>query len=103
MKGYSDKRIHPIFVPPGGATLDKVKAHIRAELPDETPWILTTRLDNDDAQARAFCSRLRDSITGLEPHALNFSNGVIYADGRLFQHSDLSNAFISPPRADIGV
>ncbi|WP_421708485.1 glycosyltransferase [Algihabitans sp.] len=95
VRGYGDTRIRSIFVPPGGATLDKVKAHIRAELPDETPWILTTRLDNDDAIARDFCSRLRGSITGLEPHALNFSNGVIYADGRLFQHSDLSNAFIS--------
>ena len=95
VRGYSDERIRPIFVPPGGATLDKVKAHIRSELPEETEWLLTTRLDNDDAIARDFCSRLRGSMAGLEPHALNFSNGVIFADGRLFQHSDMSNAFIS--------
>ncbi|WP_119166859.1 glycosyltransferase [Algihabitans albus] len=95
VRSYSDRRILPIFVPPGGATLDKVKAHIRSELAEQTPWLLTTRLDNDDAIARDFCSRLRGSVTSLEPQALNFSNGVIYADGRVFRHSDRSNAFIS--------
>ena len=95
VRGYADSRIVPRFVPPGGATLDKVKQHIRSELCEKNAWILTTRLDNDDALACDFCSELRRNVTSLEPQALNFTQGLIYADGRLFQHSDRSNAFIS--------
>ncbi|MGP1255098.1 MAG: glycosyltransferase [Kiloniellales bacterium] len=95
VRSYTDNRIVPRFVPPGGATLDKVTQHIRFELRNQTEWLLTTRLDNDDAIARDFCSKLRDNIESLEPQALNFPNGVIYANGRVFTHSDHSNAFIS--------
>lgn len=70
---------------------------VRETLDAPAPWLLTTRLDNDDALAADFVARLRAAAleAPLRRGALNFTNGYIMAGGRLYAHSHPSNAFAS--------
>ena len=65
-------------------------------------YVITTRLDSDDALARIFVERVQRSASGLidglgESFGINVTNGVkTYTESGLSVHiSDLSNPFIS--------
>lgn len=58
--------------------------------------ILTTRLDNDDAVAGDFLSRVRAAASSLpDSTVINFTNGIALKQGRLYAASDESNPFTS--------
>ncbi|KQR02921.1 hypothetical protein ASF72_06935 [Arthrobacter sp. Leaf141] len=58
-------------------------------------WIITTRVDNDDALARDFLERVQGSFAATTEF-INFTAGLqLTDDGRVFHRSDPSNAFIS--------
>ena len=78
----------PMFKMEGWA--QAVRAHVEPRV-----WLATTRLDNDDGLAVDYCERLRRSITRPRPHALNFTDGFILADRKIYAHRHLSNAFAS--------
>lgn len=62
-----------------------------------TPLLLSTRLDNDDALASDFMERLHANVAAHD-HALgsyNFSNGLIRSGTSLYAHRHESNAFSS--------
>jgi hypothetical protein len=68
----------------------------------DADWLLTTRLDNDDALNRRFIETVQ-SVT--RPGVCEFINptyGLIVANGRLYRKRDYSNPFItlSEPAAD---
>lgn len=62
-----------------------------------TPWLLTTRLDNDDALASDFTARLHAAVagTGLRRGTYNFTNGLVVGAGRAYAHAHDSNPFAS--------
>jgi hypothetical protein len=61
-------------------------------------WLLTTRLDSDDAIEVMFVERLRDALTFGGTQVYNFRHGLVYSverQNRLYSHVDESNAFAS--------
>jgi hypothetical protein len=64
-------------------------------LPPEAEWLLTTRLDNDDALHRRFVETLQSHVRPGVREFINPTFGLILADGRLYRDRDNSNPFIS--------
>ena len=67
-------------------------------LPTRTPWILSTRFDNDDALSVDHVARLHAAVAGqVVPvrGSLNFPAGFILEGGRLYALRHMSNAFSS--------
>ena len=70
---------------------------IREVIDPQTPLLLTTRLDNDDALSRDFVARLHTAVRnhGLANGSYNFRNGLIRRGGALYALSHPRNAFFS--------
>ncbi len=65
---------------------------------DAPEMLLTTNLDNDDGLAVDFVSRLHKHARehqGRAPCALNFTDGYVLNQSRLFAHAHKSNAFVN--------
>ncbi|MEO1273944.1 MAG: glycosyltransferase [Pseudomonadota bacterium] len=61
-------------------------------------WLVSTRLDNDDALGLDYVDRLHDAIEddgGPGARAYNFTNGFVMTLDRLYAHTHRSNAFFS--------
>jgi len=62
------------------------------------PWLLSTRLDNDDGLAVDHVQRLQAAVAAKarpERCSLNLTDGLVLHDGRVYDHTHLSNAFAS--------
>jgi hypothetical protein len=78
-------------------------ADIRRQIIDRVPAhkkvLLTTRLDNDDALNKDFVCELQTDAIRLsdKPHTqvMNYPNGLILSQGRVYSHRDTSNPFAS--------
>ena len=70
---------------------------IRSEIAPRTPFLLTTRLDSDDALATTFFERLHTEIAvqGHAPGAYNFRNGLIRRGEAVYKMAHDSNPFFS--------
>lgn len=67
-------------------------------IPDRTPLLLTTRLDNDDALANDYIERAQQTArdhADTAPLCVNFGRGYIRTDTALYDVSHPSNAFFS--------
>ncbi|EBA14563.1 hypothetical protein RSK20926_01172 [Roseobacter sp. SK209-2-6] len=67
-------------------------------LPDRTEFLLTTRLDNDDALASDYIERVQQAAqqqVQQAPLCLNFSRGYIRTDKALYEMTHPSNAFFT--------
>jgi hypothetical protein len=58
-------------------------------------WILTSKLDCDDALARDYTKRVRGAARPGTREVLNITDGYIYNGGRIFRQLHESNAFAS--------
>lgn len=68
---------------------------VRRTKPD-IDWILTTRLDNDDAISCDFVNRVRTAAAGCDKRRIiSFPEGATFFDGRLFAKREVPNPFIS--------
>lgn len=66
--------------------------------PERTPWLLTSRLDSDDALAVDYVARLRAAVAAAQPTAacaFNVTEGIVIHAGRVYAHRHRSNAFAS--------
>ena len=66
--------------------------------PGRTPWLLTTRFDNDDALAGDHVARLQAAVSRQDPPARgswNFSRGFVLEGGRIYALTHLANPFAS--------
>jgi Putative rhamnosyl transferase len=60
------------------------------------PWLITTRLDNDDALARDFIDVLQNQFKKQELEFLNFRSGLqLSEEGGVYHRRESSNAFVS--------
>ena len=74
------------------------QAMVRAAIADLVQGfshLITTRLDNDDAVSRTFVDTIQKHFTGQDFEFLNFTNGYIWQQGRLYRGQNLCNPFVS--------
>jgi hypothetical protein len=57
--------------------------------------LITTRLDNDDAICRTFVESVQQRFDGQEFEFLNFTNGYVWHEGRVWSTQHFSNPFVS--------
>ncbi|MBD2531938.1 hypothetical protein H6G97_21050 [Nostoc flagelliforme FACHB-838] len=65
------------------------------ELRSETQYLITTRLDNDDAISKNFVEVVHDNFCQQNFEFINLSNGYVWSEGRIYLFNYLSNPFIS--------
>ena len=94
---------HPYFTPlfPGERWGLSAREVLAAE-ERAAPWLLTTRLDNDDGLAVDFVARVQAAAAGIlqgaagpRRTALNLTNGVVFDGRRAYALAHPSNAFSS--------
>jgi len=57
--------------------------------------LITTRLDNDDAICRSFVEVIQSRFCGQDFEFLNFTNGYIWHNGKVYAGQHPTNSFIS--------
>ncbi|HEV3200125.1 MAG TPA: glycosyltransferase [Bryobacteraceae bacterium] len=72
------------------AVLDGIR-----HLTDGYEYLITTRLDNDDAICRNFVEVVQGRFASQRFEFLNFTNGYVWHADRVYRTRHLSNAFIS--------
>jgi hypothetical protein len=75
--------------------ISTVQDAVRSVVPANAEWLLTTRLDNDDALHVDFVASVQAGQTFRRAEVLNFPLGIILSQGRAYRWRDQSNAFIS--------
>lgn len=70
---------------------------VEETLAEKTPWLLTTRFDNDDALAGDFVARLQAGVARDEPQrgSWNFPQGFVLEGGKLYALTHMANPFAS--------
>lgn len=74
---------------------DTVAQAVRQRLAQDTNFVITTRLDNDDALCRDFIERVQAEFHHQHAEVINFPCGYIWFKGRLYLYRDSSNPFTS--------
>jgi hypothetical protein len=94
----------PVWAEPvwldGPFSTDKAAAAVAARM--STPWVITTRMDNDDCIARDYLGSVRAAFASSREF-INFTVGLQSAGGRLYQRLDPSNAFVSLVEPTVGL
>lgn len=72
-------------------------ASLAQVIPARTPWLVTTRFDNDDALAVDYAARLHAALgrAAARRSAFNFAAGFVLEGGRVYALAHPSNAFAS--------
>jgi hypothetical protein len=65
------------------------------ELADDAPYVVTTRMDSDDAIACDFVSRLQERFQEQACEVINFRRGLFWQSGRVCAADCPSNMFLS--------
>lgn len=68
---------------------------ILRDLPPGTNWLLTTRLDNDDAINPRFIESVRSFVRPGVREFINPARGLLVANGKLYRKRDYSSPFIT--------
>ncbi len=89
---------HPWFTPlfPGEQWAISARAVLAAE-GRQAPWLLSTRLDNDDGLAVDFVARVQAAVAAAPARraAFNLTNGIVFDGRRAYALAHPSNAFAS--------
>ncbi|WP_075091550.1 glycosyltransferase [Planctomyces sp. SH-PL14] len=100
----SCRQLEPCFVD----ELDNAVASqaIRDSCGDDVQFLVTVRLDNDDAVSRQFLSRFAAAVRPHEPERrfINMRRGYTWKEGRVFEQDDPSSPFfavIEPRRSAV--
>jgi hypothetical protein len=85
----------PNFIPIFSNDLADFRKHIHQNIYGDISFLITTRLDNDDSISNDFIDCVQKQFNHQEFEFINFYNGYIYYNKRLYNHHDKSNAFLS--------
>ncbi|PSN15110.1 hypothetical protein C7293_08660 [filamentous cyanobacterium CCT1] len=80
---------------PYGQFPDDVRTVVRKLIPEDTHYLITTWLDNDDAIHKDYVQMIQDNFHHQESETVNFFFGYQLCDGKLYFDFELSNHFIS--------
>lgn len=72
-----------------------LKQRIRKHLPDGVDWLVTTRLDNDDALNPRFIEAVMACVVPGSREFINPKRGLIVSNGLLYRKRDYSSPFIT--------
>ncbi|AFY32499.1 glycosyltransferase [Calothrix sp. PCC 7507] len=64
-------------------------------LKSNTEYLITTRLDNDDAVSKDFVQLIQNSFTEQEFEFINFTSGYVWNHGKLYSFDYPNNPFVS--------
>ncbi len=93
IKKYSKwKNFIPCFV--SSSSLD-FKERINSSIDPDTKYIITTRLDNDDAVAKNFIEVIHRQFKGQNFEFINIIYGYVLYKRKLYKRSHKSNSFMS--------
>ncbi|MGL1860951.1 MAG: putative rhamnosyl transferase [Pseudodesulfovibrio sp.] len=92
----------PLYCGEYKTIMPKVSAYM-TENSRDVDWVLTTRLDNDDALSVDFVDSLHqivramgeDELAPSDTLYINFPQGLQYSDGVVYDFEDATNAFVS--------
>lgn len=84
-------RLRPCFA----AHFDELPERVRAEAPPEAEYLITSRLDNDDALARDALRAVRGAFCRQPLEFVNLATGYILARGALHRARLPRNPFLS--------
>ncbi len=84
----------PLFVQ-GALTDARIATLLKEIVRLDKGYLITTRLDNDDAVAVDFLRRIQRSFRKRELELLNCPLGYQLKDGKLYLSADMSNPFLS--------
>lgn len=74
---------------------DRVRAEVARVLRPQVQYVITSRVDNDDALAVDFMERVQAEAAGKDFEYLNFPVGYVWEDGRIYELIHWSNPFVS--------
>lgn len=72
-----------------------VQEMLKNELGNGAEFIITTRLDNDDAVCSEFIELIQNEFEEVNKLFINFDNGLAFKDNYIYTLRDKSNPFIS--------
>jgi hypothetical protein len=84
--------VHPVYV--DGLFTAEYAAAVVAELAT-TPFVMTTRVDNDDAVATDFVETIQREFAGQRLEFVNLVNGAQYADEKVYLRPYTKNPFLT--------
>ena len=84
---YVDRSIYP----PGGLAKPVVLQHLN----QNKDYLITTRIDNDDAISHDFVSIIQDNFSQQEFEFINFTYGYVWHQGKIYLRKYENNPFIS--------
>lgn len=76
-------------------TDDVNRENILKFLNKNTDYLITTRLDNDDAISNNFVQLIQENFTQQEFEFINFTNGYVWSGGKIYYFKYLNNPFMS--------
>jgi len=84
----------PVFIR-GEEVMSQVRKTILKNIEENTKYLITTRLDNDDAIFRNYIFDIQKNFKCQEFHFLNFVNGYLLTKHSLYRNQHMSNSYIS--------
>jgi glutaredoxin-related protein len=95
IKQYAEwQNFIPVFLD-GQFSQEINRAIILEHLEKDTEFLITTRLDNDDAVAVNFVQTIQNSFARQPLEFLNLTNGYVWSNNRLYSFEYLHNPFMS--------
>lgn len=95
IKAYADwKNFIPIYVD-GMLTGRRVRQILLETLNPATQYLITTRLDNDDAISKDFVEQVQAEFNEQEFTFISFVNGYVLSDRKLYWFKYKANPFVS--------
>jgi hypothetical protein len=93
ISAYAPGRLTPIFR--SSVTSDDVVADVRRLFGSNSPVLVTSNLDNDDALALDFVERVQSAAPQVDRTAVYITRGLIKSGHRIYLRRDQHNAFCS--------
>src|SRR6478672_5104551 len=84
--------VHPVYV--DGLFTAEYAASVVGDLAT-TPFVMTTRVDNDDAVASDFVETIQREFAGQRLEFVNLVNGAQYADEKVYLRPYTKNPFLT--------
>ncbi|MDJ0776124.1 MAG: glycosyltransferase [Mastigocoleus sp. MO_167.B18] len=76
-------------------TYELNKKNILKNLTDGTKYLITTRLDNDDAVSKEFVQVIQDNFQEQKFEFINLTHGYVWSDFKLYSFKYSNNPFMS--------
>lgn len=94
VKEYSEwKNFIPVYVEHHTSQVNR--AIVLSNLTNESEYLITTRIDNDDAICKNFVQMIQENFNEQEFEFTNFTYGYVWHKSRLYSFKYLKNPFIS--------